>query len=386
MVEATNITSLGVFIEGLLSFFSPCILPLVPLYMAYLSSGAKRIDEDGEVQYDTSKVILSTIMFVLGISCTFFILGLSISWLKDYIADYQNIIGIIGGTIVIIFSLGQIGLYEINFKSFHLPINLNLEKFSFLKAFFMGFVFSFAWTPCVGPILTNVLLLAMSQDVVMGNLFIFLYALGLIIPFLFLGLFTKWGLNFLKNNKHIFKYALKIAGVIMLCFGVYMIYDNSNAIVIALNNTEEVSENEYLYLNDISLEDQDGNIHSLSEHEGEYVILNFVATWCKYCKEEIPHFDEFVNANDINAYYVMSPEVNSGDRQEIIDFYKEQNMQTDVLIDESSYLFRNLGISSFPTLVVIGPDGSYIGYVSGALQDSQFMEVLNSAISMYESR
>lgn len=386
MVKATNITSLGVFIEGLLSFFSPCILPLVPLYMAYLSNGAKRIDEKGEVQYDTSKVMLSTIMFVLGISCTFFILGLSISWLKDYIADYQNIIGIIGGTIVIIFSLSQIGLYEINFKSLHLPINLNIEKFSFIKAFFMDFVFSFAWTPCVGPILTNVLLLAMSQDVIVGNLYIFLYALGLIIPFLFLGLFTKWGLNFLKNNKHIFKYVLKIAGVIMLCFGIYMIYDNSKAIVTALNNTEKVSENEYLYLNDISLEDQDGNIHSLSEHDGEYVILNFVATWCKYCKEEIPRFDGFVNANGINAYYVMSPEVNGGDRQEIIDFYSEQNMQTDVLIDESGYLFKNLGISSFPTMVVIGPDGSYIGYVSGALQDSQFMEVLNSAISMYESR
>lgn len=389
MAGVNEISAFGVFLEGLLSFFSPCVLPLIPLYMTYLTSDAKTVDKDGNVRYYTSKIIVTTIMFILGVSCTFFILALSVNWLKDYIKDYQNIIGIIGGTIVFIFGLGQIGIFEISFKEFRLPLKLDLKKMSYFKAFCLGFVFSFAWTPCVGPMLTNVILLAMSEESLLGNLYIFLYALGLIVPFMILGIFTKKGLEFIKNNQKIFKYVLKIAGVIMLCFGAYMIYDNSGDIVITMHSHSQDQSEEsggLTYLDDISLYDQNGIRHDIKDHQGDYVIMNFITTWCGYCKEEIPVFDEFVKENDLVAYYVMSPFVNSSTSEDIKAFYDEHDMNNDILIDEYSELFQMLGINSYPTLIVIGPDGSYIGYVNGALTKEQLVDVFTYAKEMYEGR
>lgn len=389
MISAGNVTALGVFLEGLLSFFSPCILPLVPLYMTYLSSDTKSINKDGTVSYKSSKVFLATVMFVLGISMTFFILGLSMNWLKAYIEDYQNVIGVIGGTIVIVFGLSQVGIFEIHLKQWHLPIDISFQKAGALKAFLLGFAFSFAWTPCVGPLLTNVLLLAMSQDVVMGNLYILLYALGLIIPFLVLGIFTKWGLEFIKKQQRLFQYVLQIAGVIMLCFGVYMIWQNASQIVAYRHNsTSETvdTKDDYLHLSSFELEDQNGVLHSLKDHEGEYVILNFIASWCQYCKQEIPDFEAFVANENVKAYYVMSPLVNNGDVDGIKQFYSEYGLKSDVLIDEDGKLFQTLGVNSFPMMVVMGPDGTYVGYVGGALSAEQFGEVLKTAVSMYESR
>lgn len=385
MIDINNITVLGIFLEGLLSFFSPCVLPLIPLYMAYLSSGAKIELANGETKYQTGKVFASTLMFVLGISCTFFILGLSIDIFKDFFNDYQNIIGIIGGTIVLIFGLGQIGLFTISFKEFHLPLNISMNNFGLLKAFMMGFVFSFAWTPCVGPMLANVILLAMSDS--LGNAYLFIYVLGLIVPFLVLGLFTSKALNLLSKYREAFKWVLKISGLIMLCFGLWMIGTNAKTINQKITSGQnKYNSSDAVSFYDMTFYDQEGKAHKLSEHEGEYIFLNFVATWCTYCKAEIPEFDQYAISNSVNAYYVMSPLVNQGSIDDIKDFYKQYNMRNDLLIDEDAYIFSYLGVSSYPTLVIIGPDGSFIGYATGAMNTEQLKDIYEQAIERYEAR
>ena len=181
----------GLFIEGILSFLSPCVLPLVPLYMSYLSANARESDEEGNVKYATAKVFLMTVFFVLGVSVIFLILALSVKAIRPFVESYASVIAIVGGTLIIVFGLHETGLIHIDVLDHEKRLNISMDtsKASYLKAFLLGFVFSFAWSPCIGPMLASAILLASTQS--LGSLYILVYTLGLIVPFLLTGLATS---------------------------------------------------------------------------------------------------------------------------------------------------------------------------------------------------
>ena len=193
-----------VFLEGLISFFSPCIIPIIPLYMSYLAGSAKTVNEDGTITYKRKTTLLHTLFFVLGISASFFILGLSFTAIGSFFNNSKYILLIICGILIIVMGLFQTGIIKIKFlqKEKKINANINIKKMNPLFAFILGFLFSFAWTPCVGPALSSVLMMASSQEnMVLGNFYVLLYAIGFIIPFLILGLFTNEALNLLKKHQ-----------------------------------------------------------------------------------------------------------------------------------------------------------------------------------------
>ena len=195
-----DISYAGVFLEGLLSFISPCILPLVPLYMSYLTSDAKYSIE-GEVHYKNTRIILKTIFFILGISTTYFLLGISVNLLRGVISEYRDLIMMNGGIILIVFALHQSGIIKFSFLDKEKRLYLEeVKALNYFKAYLLGFVFSFAWTPCIGPLLANVLLLASTSDVLKGNLLILLYTLGFTIPFILLGLFYAKAISIFRSK------------------------------------------------------------------------------------------------------------------------------------------------------------------------------------------
>ena len=210
----------GIFLEGILSFLSPCVLPLIPLYMSYLAGDGKTADEEGNIHYDRVRVFVSTLFFTLGISLTFFLLAAAVSALKDYIDDYSEIISIVGGTLLIVFGLHETGIIHIDIldRDGRLKIDLHPERMNFLKAFLLGFVFSLGWSPCIGPMMANALLLSAVSET--GYLYILAYTLGMIIPFLITGLFTTWILNLFSRKKNLLKWTLKLAGIILILFGI----------------------------------------------------------------------------------------------------------------------------------------------------------------------
>ena len=162
-----QIPVIAVFLQGLLSFFSPCVLPLIPIYIGYLSGGTLKRDEEGNIKYKKSKVMFNTVWFVLGVSVTFFILGLGVSALGTLIKSYQYWITRIGGIAIILLGLYQFGLLgnsRMLGNTHRLPFRIEKLAMSPITAFLMGFTFSFAWTPCVGPVLTSVLLMAASAS------------------------------------------------------------------------------------------------------------------------------------------------------------------------------------------------------------------------------
>ena len=367
------------FLEGLLSFLSPCVLPLVPLYMSYLAT-----DEE---EKDSKKVLIfRTVFFVLGIFTVFCILALSVSLVQKYLNDYKEIIGLIGGVIVILFSLHHLGIIKISFLDRELRINYDLKpkKMTLLKAYLFGFVFAFAWTPCIGPMLTSALLLASTSSA--GVWCLFGYALGLILPFLITGLATTFVLDLIRKHKDIFKYVTIVSGLVLFIFGGYMLYDNASSIVAIKNHQSAVADRstKYSYLPDNQYKTTDNDVITLDKYEGDYLFLNFTTTWCDFCKSEVETYNEF--CKDKKCLLVMSP-MNNGEAEETIyDYVKEYNVKVPILIDETNGLFSYMNVNSYPTLWVIGPDQSLLGYVSGALDSEGFKMVEEKAIEMYESR
>ncbi|HBC30568.1 MAG TPA: hypothetical protein DC024_04890 [Clostridiales bacterium] len=218
----TNISIMLVFLEGAVSFFSPCVLPLIPVYISYLAGNGKKVNSDGTITYERKKVLLNTLFFVLGISSVFFILGLSFSTLGIFFNKNRQLFSKIGGIIIVMMGLVQLNIIKLNFLKMEKRIALNIGgKMNPILAYIMGFTFSFAWTPCVGPALASVLILASNaKNTFTGNLLVLVYALGFIIPFIILGIFTTETLNFFKEKRKLVKYTIKIGGVILIIIGI----------------------------------------------------------------------------------------------------------------------------------------------------------------------
>lgn len=374
---------LSLFLEGLLSFFSPCVLPLIPLYMSYLSGDYKHKDEEGNITYKTSKVFIMTLFFVLGISLVFLILALSVNLIKPFIENYQEVIGIIGGTLIIIFGLHETGLININVLNVtkRLELKYNPTDMNYFKAFLLGFIFSFAWTPCIGPMLSSAIIIASTSS--LGSLYILVYGLGLVIPFLITGLFTSKVLEFIAKKKNIFKYVMIVAGVILIIYGGYMIVSNAKTISSLKNNANNVSNNEETDSNVVLLPsdtfyDQNDNEILFVNYKDKYVFLNFITTWCTYCKSEIPEYIEFCENNDeVACVYVMSTSTSGGSTKDIKDFIEENNITIPVIIDNDGIIYSLCPVNAYPTMFVANKNSELLGYVSGAMDVDGFNDLFD---------
>lgn len=178
------------------------MLPLIPLYIGYLAGGTAAVQPDGTIRYPRRRVLVNTLFFVLGISFAFFLLGMGFTALGRFFSGNRTLFTRCSGVLILVFGLYQLGIFGRSSAMdsehrFHLP--LNRLAMNPLTALLLGFTFSFAWTPCVGPALSGVLLMASSAPE-RGFLLIGVYTLGFVIPFLLVGLFTGTVLDLFKNT------------------------------------------------------------------------------------------------------------------------------------------------------------------------------------------
>ncbi len=229
-----NIPAITVFIQGLLSFFSPCVLPLIPVYMGYLSGGTNETDEFGNVHFNRKKVLINTLFFVIGVSFAFFLLGFVMTSVGRFFSGNQLLFARIGGIIVIIFGLYQLGILgtsRVLSGEYRLRVGFEKMSASPLTALLMGFVLSFAWTPCVGPALSAVLIMASTAATAgTGFMLIAVYTLGYVIPFIFVGMFTTQLLDYFGKHRDIVRYTVKIGGALMILMGILMLTGSMNRI------------------------------------------------------------------------------------------------------------------------------------------------------------
>lgn len=402
-----SVPVLTVFFQGLLSFFSPCVMPLIPIYIGYLSGGTGQIGEDGRIHFKRSKVLFHTVFFVLGVSFAFFLLGLGFSAMGNFLKENQIWFARIGGVIVILFGLYQMGFLGKSYflgKERRLPFKIDLLAMSPVTALVMGFTFSFAWTPCVGPALASVLLMTASAATkVTGFLYIAVYTAGFVLPFLAVGLFTTTLLEFFKSHMKVVHYTVKIGGILMIFMGILMLTGKMNAVSGALSSTEtqeEATEAESeseeeeeadeevktIPAIDFTLKDQYGNTHTLSDYKGKTVFLNFWATWCSPCRAEMPDiqklYEEFQQEEeDIVILGVAAPNLGREKSEEGIKGFLEENGYTyPVLMDTEAEAFQAYGINSFPTTFMIDKDGNVFGYIPGQLSEETMRDIIGQTV------
>ncbi len=362
------------FAEGVLSAISPCVLPLLPLYIGYLTSNAKSEDQNGNISYNQKKVILYTLCFVLGIASTFVILTLSMMKITDLFNNYRLEFSVLGGIFVILMGLVQLEFIQIPFlmKDRRINAKLNLSSMNFITAFLMGFFFSFTWTPCIGPALSGVILMASNQSLVQGLFMIMCYTAGFSIPFLLLGTFTEISLNFIKKNQNILMKSIKVGGLILVCMGCFMTYQGFKSVKVSQSVQ---NENDATYF---SLQDQNGKTHTLSMYKDKKVMITFLATWCTYCKQELTHIQELYNSrDDIVILTVLQPGINDISKEDALKWIEENNFTFPVLFDETGSIFLNYGVTGFPTSFFFDSNGDPVGYAPGYLDQAKLIEIIN---------
>ena len=230
----TGVPVITVFLQGILSFFSPCVLPLVPLYVSYLAGGAQTVDEDGSIRYPRKRVMVNTLFFVVGISFTFFLLGFGFSALGRFFTGNRVWFARISGIVMILFGLYQLGVFghsQVIEREHRLPFRIDRFTMNPLVALLLGFTFSFAWTPCVGPTLASVLLMASSSEsAARGFLLVGVYTLGFVLPFLGVGLFTGALLDFFRKKRNVVKVTVKLGAALLILMGVMTLTGFMNGI------------------------------------------------------------------------------------------------------------------------------------------------------------
>ena len=207
------------FGAGLISFLSPCVLPLIPGYISYISG-----ESLGDIVEKQKKILLKTILFSLGFSLIFISFGATASFVGNLLLEYSNSLRIVAGLVIIIFSLQLIGILNLNF--------LNKEKRIYTKNYsnnlffplIVGAAFGFGWTPCIGPVLGSILALAATESSIgKGILLLSFYSLGLAIPFVLSGYGISKFLEFSKNFKKNIRRISITGGIVLLITGVLII-------------------------------------------------------------------------------------------------------------------------------------------------------------------
>lgn len=218
---STDLTGMVAFISGLLSFFSPCILPLVPSYLIFISGIT--FDDYTELQFRKYRkiVLIHSLAFILGFSFVFVVLGISSSALGKLLSNYQAYVMRIGGFILIILGLYYLDLVKIPLLNREKVFHLKEKPFGLFGSFIIGITFSLGWTPCVGPALSSILIIASTTENIWEGVYLLgLYSLGLAIPFLVSALIFDQLFGLLKKYSSIVKYSMKVLGVLFILIGV----------------------------------------------------------------------------------------------------------------------------------------------------------------------
>ncbi len=212
-------------VAGLISFLSPCVLPLIPGYISYISGSS--INE----LVDKKNInLIPIILFTVGFSIVFIIFGAASTFLGQVLLQNSYELRIVAGLIIIILSLHIIGLINIGFLNYEKRIQTNVNK-SFFSPILIGMAFAFGWTPCIGPILGSILVLASTEESLgRGILLLFFYSIGLAIPFILSGYLMQKFLIFSKNFKNNINKVTKIGGIILLITGILIITNQLQAL------------------------------------------------------------------------------------------------------------------------------------------------------------
>lgn len=225
----SNISYLGAFLGGILSFLSPCVLPLIPSYVSYITGISFEDFKAGDkahAKHIRLVTLINSSAFILGFSTVFVLLGVSSSFLGKYLAYYYDQVRIVGGVVIIFFGLYVMGVIKLNFLSADHRVHLKHKPRGYIGSVVVGLTFGAGWTPCIGPILGSILLVAgTSGSVMYGFKLLVVYSLGLAIPFLATSLAMSYFISHFSAIQKYMRVIMILSGLLLISFGILLLSD-----------------------------------------------------------------------------------------------------------------------------------------------------------------
>lgn len=421
-----NITLLTAFTGGLLSFFSPCVLPLIPVYLSFVSGLTfEQMTEQTDRKKTFFTVFFNTLLFVLGFSCVFVLLGVGASSIGLFLQTYQRQVSLAAGLVILVLALHFIGVLRIKYFYYEKRMQVKERRFGPISSFLLGFAFAFGWTPCIGPILASILLLASQQSSMMAGVgLLAVYSAGLAIPFLATAIFLNTFLGFFsKMNKHFETIELVIGGVLLIA-ATWLIFSQFtyifpawyamaavaavmfvviifakklpktafNAIIIAMVFGLTLgggglyffslppAQSDDLNAHLIAFDDFAGNPKYLKEFEGKPILLNFFASWCSPCKKEIPELIKINSEKAQGNFYIVGINCDEDieDGKKIIS---ELGIPYPVFHGKISDV-QTLGErTALPTNMILNAEGKKVQSFTGFPGEDLLLEKMNSLVA-----
>ena len=226
-VDTHNITFFFAFSAGFLSFVSPCVLPLIPSYVSYITGiSFEDLVEGGDDKNFTKVTLYNSLAFILGFTIVFVSLGASSSYFGSLLRDYQELIMRVGGILVIVFGLFIMGILKLDFINRDKKFHIQEKPAGLIGSVFVGIVFAAGWTPCIGPLLGSILSIATSEgSVLFGVELLFVYSIGLGVPFLITSLALNTFLRHVPKVTRHMRVITTISGLILIAIGVLLVTD-----------------------------------------------------------------------------------------------------------------------------------------------------------------
>lgn len=237
-MQSADVTYFGAFIAGILSFLSPCVLPLIPSYITYITglSIADLESDENPQQGVGSTAILHSLSFIAGFTAIFVLLGASATFIGSYISEHTDIMRKIGGLLIALLGLHLTGILPITALLGEKRVNIQRKPAGFIGSFIVGIAFAAGWTPCIGPILASILLVASTEESVSrGIILLLIYSLGLGIPFLLSTIALERFISAFNRIKKYIRYIEVATGAFLLLIGTLLFFNLLTKITTYIN-------------------------------------------------------------------------------------------------------------------------------------------------------
>ncbi len=366
------------FAAGLLSFFSPCIFPLLPVYLGYFS-----VDEESNLSSSRRTLIklLKTLLFIAGISIVFFLLGFGAGAIGSFLSSPT--FTMICGFIVVIFGLHYAGIIAIPFLERQKTLNWDINGNGYLSVFLLGVVFSFGWTPCIGPVLASILsLTAQNGSAIAGGWLLIVYSLGLSIPFLVLSIGTSVFLSKIKKLNRYLPQIKLVGGLLIAAMGLWMIFSQGQFV----GKTDQIDQ--YALTQEVQdqgeefvLSSVDGETISLSDYRGKPVCVKFWGTWCPSCLAGLESFEELAtqvnSSNEAVVLSIAAPDFHGEmSSQDFIDWAHGQQLTFPILLDEGAKVNRQFNLKAYPSYLFFDKAGNLVETKPGDIKEEEIKTTL----------
>lgn len=407
----------GIFtalVAGVISFASPCVLPIVPGYLSFITGlGLDELTRDEQRSRVLKIATVNSVLFVFGFSIIFVLLGASATAVGNLLREHLDVLGKIAGVVIIVLGLHMVGLVKIPFLLYEKKVQAGAKAPGTVRSFLAGIFFAFGWTPCIGPILAGILAIAAIQETAaQGMVLLGVYSIGLGVPFILSALFLNGFFStFTKLKRHLHKVEVA-GGVILITIGGLILTNNLGFISQKLSflnpeallvkdapaeqmnadngsafgqngsageqTSDQIIKADYGKY-DFRLETLEGKTVKLSDFAGKVVLVNFWAPWCGPCKLEMPGFSKLYDKYREKGFVIIGVAVQTTVK-DIEAFLANEPVTYSEFIGINDEAGEQYGIFGLPDSYLFAPDGSlekrFFGYTTEDKLELELRKVL----------